>query len=208
MTSQRCVFCTWVLVQDVRFGRYKPTKKTKFWRLHYLSWPNRNSNRNRLPLGTVLYSYDRQQLITTMSTRERLQRDRATPEMNCWDDMRQFNDTRKGAARSLRAFEPILQCALKHTATRLVHSFIRSFIHSFIRREEKLGSNSRKPTSSTELGLWPALPGHADQHPCNLRLISSRRDVQISAQIEPTSSVLSLTPVSNVPWIITKGHVI
>ena len=39
----------------LRFGRYKPTKKPKFWRLHYLSWPNRitvgvNSNRNRLPL--------------------------------------------------------------------------------------------------------------------------------------------------------------
>ena len=39
-----------------------------------------------------------------MSTRERLQRDRATPEINCWDDMRRFNVSRKGAARSLRAY--------------------------------------------------------------------------------------------------------
>jgi len=99
---QGCAFCTWVSVGDARFGRYKPTKKPKFWRFHYLSWPNCitvgvNSNRNRLPLGPLLYSYNRQQLITTMSTRERLQRDRATPEMNCWDDMRRFNVTRKGA---------------------------------------------------------------------------------------------------------------
>jgi len=99
----------WVLVGDVRCWRYKPTKKPKFWRLHYLSWPNHitvgvNSNRNRLPLGTLLYSYNRQQLITTTSTRERLQRDGVTPEMNCWDDMRRFNVTRKGAARSLQAY--------------------------------------------------------------------------------------------------------
>ena len=44
---------------DVRFGRYKPTKESKFLRLHYLSWPNRitvsvNSNLNRLLLGTLL----------------------------------------------------------------------------------------------------------------------------------------------------------
>ena len=87
---------------DVWFGCYKPTKKPKFWRLHYLSWPNCitvgvNSNQNRLPLSPLLYSYNRQQLITTRSTRERLQRDHATPEMNCWDDMRRFSVTHKGA---------------------------------------------------------------------------------------------------------------
>jgi len=38
-----------------------------------------------------------------MSTRERLQRDRAMPEVKCWEEMRRFNVTRKGAARSLRA---------------------------------------------------------------------------------------------------------
>jgi len=61
-TSQRCAFCTRVLVGYVRFGRYKPRKKPKFWRLHYLTWPNRitvgvNSSRNHLLLGTLLYSY-------------------------------------------------------------------------------------------------------------------------------------------------------
>jgi len=104
-------------VGDVWFGRYKPLKKLKFCRIQYLSWPNRvtvglNSNRNRLPLGTVLYSDNRQQLITTMSTHERLQRDHATPEMNCWDDMRRFNVTRKGAARSLQAY--IAVCPQTH----------------------------------------------------------------------------------------------
>jgi len=44
------------------WGAVSPRKKPKFWRLHYLGWPNRitvgvNSNRNRLPLGTLLYSY-------------------------------------------------------------------------------------------------------------------------------------------------------
>jgi len=39
-----------------------------------------------------------------MPTHERLQRDRGTPEMNCWDDTRRFNVTRKGAAQSLRAY--------------------------------------------------------------------------------------------------------
>jgi len=98
-------------------GAISPRKSPKFWRLHYLSWPNRitvgvNNNRNRLPLGALLYSYNRQQLITTMSTRERLQRDRATPEMNCWDDMRRFNVTRKRAARSLGAY--IAACLQTH----------------------------------------------------------------------------------------------
>jgi len=102
---------------DVLFGSYKP----KFWRLHYMSWPNRitaglKSNGNRLPLGTFLYSYNRQQLVTTMSTRERLQRDRATPETTV-EMTRQFNITRKAAASVL--FEPILQCAPRHIATRL-----------------------------------------------------------------------------------------
>jgi len=66
-----------------------------------------------LLLGTLLYSYNRQQLITTISTRERLHRDRATTEVKCWDDMRRFNVTRKGAARSLRfyiAVCPQTQC--------------------------------------------------------------------------------------------------
>jgi len=90
-------------------GAISSWKSPNSGRLHCLSWPNRitvgvNSNRNRLPLGTLLYSYNRQQLITTMSTHERLQRDRATPEMNCWNDMRWFNVTRKGAARSLWAY--------------------------------------------------------------------------------------------------------
>ena len=40
---------------------------------------------------------------TTTATGEWLQRDRATPDMNCWDDRRRFNITRKGAAQSLRA---------------------------------------------------------------------------------------------------------
>jgi len=96
---------------------YKPTTKPTFWRLYYLSWPNRiyvgiNINRNRLPLGNLLYCYNRQQLITTMSTRERLQRDRATPEINCWDEVRRFNVTHKGAARSLRAY--IAVCPQTH----------------------------------------------------------------------------------------------
>jgi len=96
-------------VGDVRIWRFKPTKKPKFWRLHFLSRPNRitvgiNGNRNRLPLGTLFYSYNRRQLITTMSTRERLQRDRATPEINCRDDVRRFHVTRKAAARSLPAY--------------------------------------------------------------------------------------------------------
>jgi len=47
-----------------------------------------------------------------MSTRERLQRDRATPEMNCWDDIRRFNVTRKGAARSL--WDYIALCSQTH----------------------------------------------------------------------------------------------
>jgi len=51
-----------------------------------------------------------------MSTPERLQRDGATPEMNCWDVMRRFNVTRKGKHG---LFEPILQ----HTATRLVYLY-------------------------------------------------------------------------------------
>jgi len=115
--ANRHPFCMWVLVGDIRFGRYKPPKKLKFCRIQYLSWPNRvtvglNSNRNRLPLGTVLYSDNLQQLITTMSTHERLQRDHATPEMNCWDDMRQSNVTRKGAARSLWAY--IAVCSQTH----------------------------------------------------------------------------------------------
>jgi len=39
-----------------------------------------------------------------MSTRERLQMDRATSEIKCWDEMRRFNVTRKGAAGSVRAY--------------------------------------------------------------------------------------------------------
>ena len=39
-------------------------------------------------------------LISTMSTREHLQRDCAMPEMKCW----QFNVTHKGAARSLNLY--------------------------------------------------------------------------------------------------------
>ena len=42
-----------------------------------------------------------------MSTSEHLQRDRTTPEMNCWDDMRLFNVTRKGAARCLQAYTAV-----------------------------------------------------------------------------------------------------
>ena len=57
----------------VRCLRYKPPKKLTFCQIQQLSLPNRvtvglNSNRNRLPLGTVLYSDNRQQLITTTST--------------------------------------------------------------------------------------------------------------------------------------------
>jgi len=121
-----CEFC-W---GNVRFGCYKPMRKFKFLRIHYLSWPNHvpvgaNSNRNRLPLGTLLYSYNRQQLTTIMSTRECLQGDHMTPEMNCWDDMRRFNVTRKGQ-HSL--FEPILQCVPRHIATRLIN-FCHYYFH-------------------------------------------------------------------------------
>ena len=112
---------------DVRFGRCKPPKKLKFCRIQYLSWHNRvtvgiNSNRNRLPLGTVLYSDNRQQLITTMSTSEHLQRDRATPKMNCWNNMRRFNVTRKGAARSLWAY--IAVCSQTHCNRLVAYVFL------------------------------------------------------------------------------------
>ena len=95
---------------DVWFGHYKPTKTPRFWWLHYLSWPNHitvgvNSNRNRLLLGTLLHSYNRQQLITICQPQMSAEGPRdATPEMNCWDDMRRLNVTRKGAARSLRVY--------------------------------------------------------------------------------------------------------
>ena len=83
----------WVLVGDVRCGRYKSTKKPSFWRLHYLNWPNLitvgvNNTQNRLPLSALLYSYNRQQLMITMSTanvcRGTARRQRWTVEMT-WD---------------------------------------------------------------------------------------------------------------------------
>jgi len=63
----------WVLVGDVRCGRYKSTKKPSFWRLHYLNWPNLitvgvNNTPNRLPLSTLLYSYNQQQLMIMVWT--------------------------------------------------------------------------------------------------------------------------------------------
>jgi len=52
-------------------GSISPRKKPTFWRLHYLSWPNRityyrrkEQSKSLAAIGTLLYSYNRQQLIT------------------------------------------------------------------------------------------------------------------------------------------------